>query len=255
VEGRIHWSDDGLASGRQNMDRDRAMWRELEADPRLEVRLRVYGWRPAALSLGFHQPEALVDRAALEAAGVDLVRRPTGGAAVLHADEITYAVAAPLSTPGLGRAVLEIHAAIADCLSVALAGRGVRADLGGGGAPTGFACFSAAGGHEMTVGGRKLVGSALRRGRRAFLQHGSILVGPAHLELFEYLRDVEPGERERRRAELADRTCTLRSVARSEIHRGDFARGLVRALASRTGYRPEPDPGREPAVENAPERP
>ncbi|RKZ13744.1 hypothetical protein DRQ32_00900 [bacterium] len=200
------WSVDGDLAGELNMAHDRAMWRAFEADPSPGVRLRVYGWSPPALSLGFHQDQSAVDLQELEARGYSLVRRPTGGAAVLHVDEITYAVAAPLGLVGLGRAVQEIHDNIAGSLLELFAGIGLGVELGGAGPPRDFACFSAAGGHEMTVAGRKLVGSALRRGRRAFLQHGSILCGDGHLELGSFMagrqRGARPGAAAARAADL-----------------------------------------------------
>ena len=80
---------------------------------------------------------------------------------MLHADEVTYAVAAPLGTAGLGRGVIEIHGAIADAMAAAFGELGVDVGFGGDGVPREFACFSGAGGHEMTIDGRKLAGSGL----------------------------------------------------------------------------------------------
>ena len=231
------WSHDGPQSGAVNMERDRRLWQRFEADPSPGVRLRVYGWRPAALSLGFHQSDEDVDREALAQQGIDLVRRPTGGAAVLHADEITYSVAAPLGVPGLGRGVLEIHAAIAGALAKSLAALGVAVDFGGGGQPRDFACFSGAGGHEMTVAGRKLVGSALRRGRQGFLQHGSVLRGEEHLDLCSFMAGLSAGEREARRAGLARKTCTLRSIGAGAVDELALGSELAARLGAACGFR------------------
>jgi lipoate-protein ligase A len=205
------------------MERDRALWRRFEADPSPGIRLRVYGWSPPAISLGFHQPDDGVDRVALRERGFDLVRRPTGGAAVLHADELTYAVAGPLGLAGIGRSVLEIHHSIAGALARTLSGYGIDVDFGGGGTPRDFACFSGAGGHEITVGGRKLVGSALRRGRHAFLQHGSILCGEGHLDLVECMSGLDAGAALRERARLADRTCSLSAISPRRVTGPDLA--------------------------------
>jgi lipoate-protein ligase A len=212
------------------MERDRTLWQGFEADPREGVRLRIYGWNPPALSLGFHQDERGVDRHRLRESGYDLVRRPTGGAAVLHADEVTYAVAAPLGTPGLGRAVLQIHGAIADAMAAAFRSMGVAVDFGGDGVPREFACFSGAGGHEITLDGRKLAGSALRRGRRAFLQHGSILRGERHLDLAWFMADASEDDREAARDALAAKTSTLPGLEPL-----DFGDRLARALGERCG--------------------
>ena len=232
----LTWRVDAPATGDVNMQRDRADFTRIEEGVDTTPSLRVYGWSPPALSLGFHQDESLVDREALRAAGFDLVRRPTGGAAVLHHDEITYCVCAPLGVPGLGRGVEEIHAGIAGALVHALADHGIEARLGGGGRPEGFACFGAAGGHEITVAGRKLVGSALRRGRRAFLQHGSLLRGEGHLRLGEFLR-ADP----RARDPLEDprwlrrRTVTLGEVGHPDLDALSFGERLAVRLAERVG--------------------
>lgn len=230
---------DGAHPGAMNMERDRAMWRAAEADPLPRIRLRVYGWVPAALSLGFHQDASAVDRDALARRGVDLVRRPTGGAAVLHADEITYAVAAPLGLPGLGRSVLEIHGAVARALVATLRQFAVDVDLGGGGIPRDFACFAGAGGHELTVAGRKLVGSALRRGRRAFVQHGSLLRGPAHLDLVHFMAGLDEDARARERDRLAAVTCSLEELG-AGLTPAEFADRLAAELASACGTRAQP---------------
>ena len=215
------------------MERDRALWQKFEAGPESGVRLRIYGWSPPALSLGFHQPESSVDRDALARRGFDLVRRPTGGAAVLHIDEITYSVTAPLGIEGLGRGVLEIHRAIAASLSATFQSLGVNVEFGGDGVPRDFACFSGAGGHEMTLDGRKLVGSALRRGRNAFLQHGSVLRSEEHLELCTFMAGTPIGDREAARADLATRTCVLEDLDESA-----FGEGLASSLAQGCGIPP-----------------
>ena len=140
--------------------------------------LRLYGWQPACLSLGRNQPaRGCVDDKLLRQRGVDLVRRPTGGQAVLHADELTYAVAAPLAELGAPRAA---YTAINRALLAALQEFGVDAALAGGtprGAPDWQSpCFESAAAGEVTWRGRKLVGSAQRCEQRTLLQHGSILL-------------------------------------------------------------------------------
>jgi lipoate-protein ligase A len=166
--------------------------------------------------------------------GYDLVRRPTGGAAVLHVDEITYSVTAGLGQTPLGRAVLEIHGGVARALAAAFRSVGFDVQFGGDGVPRDFACFSGAGGHEMTLAGRKLVGSALRRGRRAFLQHGSVLRSERHLELCSFMAGTAEKDREVARAELERRTCVIEDL---EAER--FAAALAAALGRECGLATE----------------
>lgn len=138
---------------------------------------RLYRWSPFCLSFGRHEPAARrYDRDRIVAAGTDCVRRPTGGRAVWHAREATYAVAAPLAPYGsLRSAYRTIHASLAE----AVASLGAAATLAGDRATPGVGtgpCFAVPVGGEIVVAGRKVVGSAQRRGNAALLQHGSILL-------------------------------------------------------------------------------
>jgi lipoate-protein ligase A len=148
--------------------------------------VRFYGWRPATVSLGYAQPlDETVDRRRCAALGIGLVRRPTGGSAILHEPperEVTYSVVAREGDfPGAGD-VLETYRVLGVGLAAGLRRLGVAAALvplvrgrrDGGAAPV--FCFRRAGAYEIAVEGRKLVGSAQRRQRGAFLQHGSVLL-------------------------------------------------------------------------------
>ena len=130
--------------------------------------LRLYCWDPPTLSLGRNQQDVFKS--------MPVVRRPTGGQAVWHEHEVTYAVAAPIALYGsLRNAYCQIHTHIA----TALRAMGVAAVLAPAVRPSGrpAACFASPVGGEILVGGRKLVGSAQVRKRDALLQHGSILLG------------------------------------------------------------------------------
>ena len=230
---------DGARGGADNMAIDRALLSACERGELVAPLLRVYGWSPPAVSLGFHQDEASLDAAAVAAAGYELVRRPTGGAAVLHHQEITYAIAGPLGIPGLGAGFKEVYDALAEIFVAALQRLGIDAHRGGGGNPEGFVCFAALGGHEIGVGGRKLVGSAFRKGRRGFLQHGSLLTGPGHLELLDLLAGGEDEVgRARRRAELSMRTTHLGELGRGELEADELADALAEVMAHRLGATP-----------------
>jgi lipoyl(octanoyl) transferase len=141
--------------------------------------LRLYLWQPACLSLGRNQhARGIYDEARLAAAGVDVVRRPTGGLAVLHDLELTYCVLAPAHHLGGPR---EAYHSINRALVAGLRQLGVPAVVAGAGAApdprrdAASPCFHAPAAGEVVVGGRKLVGSAQRCEGRTLLQHGSIL--------------------------------------------------------------------------------
>ena len=147
------------------------------ADAQGRAFLRLYRWDPPCLSFGRNEPALTrYDRAGIAARGLAVVRRPTGGRAVWHEHEVTYAVAAPIAAFGsLARSYRDIHARLARALrtlgaDTRLAPAARAASLGAG------ACFAASAGGEVLVGGRKLVGSAQVRQGGAFLQHGSILL-------------------------------------------------------------------------------
>lgn len=140
--------------------------------------LRCYRWRPGCISFGRHEPALRrYDRARIAAHGLDTVRRPTGGRAVWHDRELTYAVAAPQSAFG---SLPVAYRAIHDTIRRALCSLGAAATLAPAPARTpgvgSGACFSQPVGGEVVVAGRKIVGSAQLRRTGAFLQHGSVLL-------------------------------------------------------------------------------
>ncbi len=138
--------------------------------------LRFYGWDPPCLSLGAFQPVADINPGACAELGIDLVRRPTGGRAVLHHHEVTYAVVLPRAAAGRPR---EAYLKICRAILRGLAGLGIRADFAPAGShrrAAGPSCFAAASDYEVLVGGRKLVGSAQVWRSGNLLQHGSVLL-------------------------------------------------------------------------------
>jgi lipoate-protein ligase A len=139
--------------------------------------VRLYRWEPFALSFGRHEPALRrYDRDAITQRGLDVVRRPTGGRAVWHARELTYAVAAPAGALGGHR---ESYHRIHRVIAAGLARLGAPVDLAPARpaeSPGAGACFASAAGGEITAGGRKLVGSAQLRQVGALLQHGSVLL-------------------------------------------------------------------------------
>jgi lipoate-protein ligase A len=136
--------------------------------------LRVYQWQPPALSLGRFQPDDDVDAAACAARDVEVVRRPTGGRALLHGADVTYAVAFAQPTGDAGR-VDALYEWLAGGLIAGLAGLGVTAAVARNDGPAGPVCFAGQQGADLRVGDRKLCGSAQVRRDGAVLQHGSVL--------------------------------------------------------------------------------
>lgn len=161
------------ADGRWNMGVDSAL---LDcADTPI---LRLYAWDRPTLSIGYAQkPETDVNLAFLESENIPIVRRPTGGRAILHWDELTYAVAIPSHSRFFG-SLPEMYATIATPIRNALTSLGLSLDDGGrmSGIRNNPCCFATRLGHEISVNGKKIVGSAQRRLKTAALQHGSMVL-------------------------------------------------------------------------------
>lgn len=182
--------------GFYNMALDELMAGEVESG-RLEAFVRLYGWCPPAISLGRNQPTDEVDTAACRRDGIDVVRRPTGGRAVYHRDELTYSLAARTDHPIFGGSARDAYRAIGRGLCRGLQLLGVRAELVKASLPntrSGLSpsCFAASGRYELAVGGKKIVGSAQRRYGHSFLQQGSVLLsqGQDH----RYFRSPAPAD-------------------------------------------------------------
>ncbi len=163
-------------SGAENMARDTAL--QARAAKTSEAVFSVYSWTRPTLSFGRHQPASgLYDVARIHAAGLDVVRRPTGGRAILHNREVTYSVTAPLEGAGPLR---ETYSRINRILLDGLERLGIHAGLASpserASAPSIRPCFETPAEGELVADGGKLVGSAQWRDGGALLQHGSILV-------------------------------------------------------------------------------
>lgn len=192
-----------------------------------EAVLRVYGWSQPTLSLGRNQRAAgLYDERALALREIGVVRRPTGGRALLHHREVTYSVTAPCAPSGT---LLAEYARINALLSSALAALGVPVVVATpstrAATPSAEPCFAEPATGELTVNGRKLVGSAQWRERGALLQHGSILVDDDQSSIVGLMR--EPVHAPPAPATLRDalgRAPVLAEVA-------DALFGAVRSLA------------------------
>jgi lipoate-protein ligase A len=203
--------DDQPRSGAANMAMDQAL-AEAAASGEAPPTLRFYRWQPPAVSLGRHQPITDVDAEVVEQLGYDIVRRPTGGRAILHTDELTYAVTAAADEPRLSGSLMDAYLRLSNALLAGLQRVGLNADKAGGDVRAGpnvsAACFEVPSAYEITAHGRKLIGSAQSRRAGYVLQHGSLpLVGDIG-RLVDVLA-LPAEERAHLRAELVARACTM----------------------------------------------
>ena len=213
------------AGGAANMALDTALMRD--ALRHGGWTLRVYGWARPTLSFGRHQrARALYDPTQLDGAGVAVVRRPTGGRALLHDAEVTYSVAAPLAAAGSLRAAYDrinailVHGLRTLGIDAAIAGSAEGRSVPPGASP----CFAHPAPGEIVAGARKLAGSAQWRTGGALLQHGSILVAGDQRQVARLLR--EPSADPPPPATLSE--LLGRQVSTDEVARALF--GAVRAL-------------------------
>lgn len=164
----------GYRDGCYNMAVDEALFLSVKEE-KAPPTLRFYGFSPACLSLGYSQrAEKEIDLSACRSLGIDVVRRPTGGRAVLHKGDITYSVVARFPW-----SLKETYRYLSLALARGLRSLGVEAQLAParpGLRPGSPDCFASPSWYELLVGGKKIAGSAQKRDHNCFLQHGSILI-------------------------------------------------------------------------------
>ncbi len=199
--------------------------------------VRFYGWNPFCLSLGKHQNARDVASDNLFGAGFDLVRRPTGGSAIFHSEELTYSFSVPgtrLDHQGLYRFFhILLKSALQQCgISVSLEDTtsGYRLNRGG----DTFACFNRTAFSELKCDGKKVVGSAQKIFPESLLQHGSIMLGKGHLRLTDFL-DLEEPLRKRYKEQMNTKAIDLNTISDRRISPVDIMKTFLRELSENTG--------------------
>ena len=238
----------GLADGATNMAIDEAiLW--AVAEGKSPPTLRLYGWEPPCLSIGYSQSmEGDVDVDRCRGAGIDFVRRPTGGRSILHADELTYSVVAPQTEPRVAGGVIESYRRLSAGLVTGLRALGVEANLalmpspprprrGVGERAKSAACFDAPSSYEITVSGRKLVGSAQVRKKGVVLQHGSLPLEGDIARIFDFLWMSSEERREELKQALRARATSLELVLGHSVPFEEVARHLAAGFAQALNLR------------------
>lgn len=221
------------ALGAWNMAVDEAI---LEHVARGEARptLRLYGWKPPCLSLGRSQPFSDVDPAALKKNGWQVVRRITGGRAILHTDEITYAIIAPANHPHMRGSLLESYQHLAQGLMKALTILGANVAMNEEKldpvAQKNPVCFETPSTYEITVDGKKLIGSAQARLKEGVLQHGSLPLTGNLARVTQALSFPEAESRQIAAEKLLARASTLESALGRAVAWGAASQAFVRGF-------------------------
>lgn len=200
------------AEGAWNMAVDEAILESVYSGESLPT-LRLYTWEPACLSLGHAQPFAEVNQVALENMGWDVVRRPTGGRAILHVDELTYSVIAPLSEPRVQGGVLESYLQLSKALLQVLRildldpqANEKKVEKSQKQNPV---CFEVPSNYEITVNGKKLIGSAQARRKEGLLQHGALPLFGDLTRIITALQFKDEQEEKNARDRLLDHATTV----------------------------------------------
>jgi len=229
---------------------DAVLCRSVAADDPRPV-LRLYRWQPPAVSLGHAQcAHREVDLQACRDLGIEVVRRPTGGRAVLHWEELTYSVICPDTDARLGGSISDTYRIIGRCLVTGLGRMGIRAALDrrarravrprGPGATV--PCFSSVARWEVMCGGRKLAGSAQWRRGGVVLQHGSLLTGPAHQRIVDLVPGLSRIQRRAWRRELQAGSTDLSACSGGDVDYAELEAALLDGFAETLNVEIQADP-------------
>lgn len=218
--------------------------------------LRLYAWNPYCLSIGHAQSTQDVNQDALLNHGWDLVRRPTGGKAILHADEITYSVTASQNDPLVSGTVIESYQRLSLALLSALKILGIPADAkpknhSNPQKPTNPICFESPSDFEITSSGKKIIGSAQARRLQGVLQHGSIPLFGDITRIVQVLNYPSIKERMESRTELSQKACTLYDIHHTRIDWSSAAKAIVEGFSKTFNITFIPQPVSKEEIEKA----
>ena len=217
---KVYCLDSGFHTGEENMAIDRQLMAAF-LDGRFQQRFgrdcclwRFYAWHPYAVTVGYNQDLSGIDLLKCRSEGIDVVRRPTGGRAVFHAEEFTYSFFAESLAQNS-----ELYRMVHEVIQLALQGLGINARFCRStlppiqvGASRAVSCFTASARYELQVEGRKLVGSAQRKSRNVLLQHGSLPLSARHKELCSLMTLSEGEVFEEIKGEMERKTTSLEEI-------------------------------------------
>ncbi len=201
--------------------------------------LRFYQWEPPCLSLGYSQRSSDVDEEACQKLGYTWVRRPTGGRAILHCDELTYSVIVPETEPRVAGGIIESYRRLSQGLLSGLRALGADVfqaqDKKGFNPHQGAACFDTPSNYEITVAGKKLIGSAQVRRRQGVLQHGTLPLYGDLDRIFACLRTsrgaLGAAGSQQASLTLKEHACTLEQALGRPVSFEEAAQALAAGFA------------------------
>jgi len=233
----MRWTfiDSAPNSGKFNMDFDSFLSQNCNED---EAFFRIYRWEPYSISIGANQnlDEINVDKANSD--NIDVVKRPTGGRAILHSEELTYSLILPIK---FGLSAREVYNKTSTALALGLGIyddklksvvlESLQSDFGIQlTKPSGTLCFSSIAKSEVKFNGKKLIGSAQRKMNNSLLQHGSILCGKFHSNLPYYLSDT--ASIQNLLEELENKTTEIATIINHKVNYSKLSNSIISAFES-----------------------
>ncbi len=233
----------GPRTGAWNMALDEAIM-DAVAEGSAPPTLRFYAWEPPCLSLGKRQPLDGIDLARCRADGIDVVRRATGGFAILHTDELTYSIVTRPDDPRADGAILDAYRKLSQGLMAGLRLLGATPKMNpvvpGGVHNASAACFEMPSAYEIVMGGQKLIGSAQVRPAGRVLQHGSLPLTGDIARLVPYLAYEDEGERAALAEHLRARATTISAALGRTVSFDEAAEAMARGFADALNLTLEP---------------
>ena len=231
-----HFVDTGFNTGEFNMQFDLALSKNLSPGQAI---LRFYRWEPFCISLGFNQNQDSIDIQKAKQDGITIVKRPTGGRAVLHAEELTYSVVTSCSSTHSPKTIYrEINKAIKLGIEFynkelsLLEFETVQPDFKEFyKEKAGMVCFAASAKNELKYAGKKIAGSAQRKIGNTILQHGSILCGTYHKKIIEYL-SLEDKDYSCILDELNNKTIEIETITNKKVNYDELKNALLKGFES-----------------------
>lgn len=213
--------NDEASTGLYNMKFDIRLAEECKDD---EIFFRLYQWQPYAISLGANQSFEDINTTKTARDGIDIVKRPTGGRAIFHSEEITYSVVFPLS---FGLSPKEIYKSVSEALikGLRIYDEKLYETMLESNQPnfseilktnSGSICFASTAKNEVKYSGKKLIGSAQKKMKGVVLQHGSILCGTKHRELINYL-NLSEHNKEVLSEEIIRKTIEIETILNEKV--------------------------------------
>lgn len=230
---KVEWVNSGFSTASENMAADERRVQELTTNNTVLPMFRVYGWKPWAVSLGYHQKQDIISSDKCAEKGLDIVRRVTGGRAVLHANELTYSVVTFANHPQEQYRIIHelLFNALNQLSNNTLNFAAAHTDLIPSKSKNGI-CFTSNAKYELQSNGKKVVGSAQRIFGNVLLQHGSIILDASHEMIIDLFEGAEEKEKQQAKELLQRKSTSLSSLKGMTVTWDECANAIHTSLIS-----------------------